>query len=91
MYQLNGGVQRECHPATGVSGEEEDEAETVEEILAKDKDAEVASEDYLVDDNCKMSSLSRRPSRNTATATTTRRTSAEEAVLLRRVHGRGTS
>ena len=36
-----------------VSGEEEDEAETVEDVLAQARDAEASAEEYLVDDKWK--------------------------------------
>ena len=37
-----------------VSGEEEDEAETAEEVLAQARDAEASAEELLVDDGWKM-------------------------------------
>ena len=37
-----------------VSGEEEEDAETVEEIFAQARDAEAASEEFLVDDGWKV-------------------------------------
>ena len=61
-----------------VSGEEEDEAETMEEVFAQARDAEATAEELLVDDGWKVvESLpraghgsSRRPSRSTVTAPT---------------------
>ena len=43
-----------------VSGEEDD-AETVEDVLAQARDAEAASEEFLVDDGWKVVRSSRRP------------------------------
>ena len=37
-----------------VSGDEEDEAETVEEVFAQARDAEASAEEYLVDDDWKL-------------------------------------
>ena len=52
-----------------VSGEEED-AETVEEVFAQARDAEAASEEFLVDDGWKVVEVSRRLPRSTGTAPT---------------------
>ena len=54
-----------------VSGDEEDEAETMEEVFAQARNAESEAEELLVDDGWKpVEDRSRRPSRSTATATT---------------------
>ena len=37
-----------------ISGDEEDEAETVDAVFAQARDAEAASEEYLVDDGWKL-------------------------------------
>ena len=60
-----------------VSGEEEDETETVEAVFAQARDAEASAEEYLVDDDWKAVEIEpeaiggQRQRGTTATATTT--------------------